>query len=220
VILESPNRLKVSIDVTGVPWNASLWKPFISLHFQFASTLPAGGVGRSSDDRYGSRFLFNTSKQFLGFDFEKCFMIDGIPSCSNQDVSGDDFTLGPVLEDFPFSFHTGVPFCENHFSRWNYLIYDPTLASLFTVLPTDENVDNPQVSAPAKRTNKAVLGAVIGSVVGVAVVAIVIAILATHVPAFKKCLRPFSNRAHNATTSTRGDKRDSEWTKAQKPGQP
>jgi hypothetical protein len=185
VPIRRPNRLKITTEMTGVPWNQTLTANFVSVHFQMDVFFQPHGTGRFAD--YNTTSLsYNTTNQLLAFEFEKCFLIDGVPFCNDQYYATEETSIGPFTEPLNLYFPVGVALCDPAFGKWNHAVYDPQLVSVFLSVPPPDS----DPTSPIAKSNKAVLIAV-PLVVGIIVVAVIVfVILVFNVPALKARFTP------------------------------
>lgn len=169
-----------------MPWNETLVANFLSIHLSMLVYFQAGGYGAFAD--YNTTTLsYNTSSLALEFEFEKCFLVDGVPFCNEQVYGTPEMTIGPFSSDLALNFPIGVAVCDRSFGRWNHAIYDPQFSSLFLTPP-----DSPAVApnSPTAKSNR-VVQIVVPVVVCVIVAAVVVfIILVFNVPALKARFTP------------------------------
>jgi hypothetical protein len=198
----SPDRLKITVEVGGVPWNTSTPASFVSLHFDIQFTLQAGGFVTYSDNNVTS-IAFNTSRRMVEFVFEKCYLIDGVPFCGNQIFTTPPTTFGPFDFNLLFSLPVGVDFCNHNFGHWDNAIYDPQLTSLyFQSQSNPATPDSP--TARSIRRNWVIPVAVVVSIIVVVIITVVLA--AIFIPSVKTFFRPFSARGSAKASSSYAQK--------------
>jgi hypothetical protein len=194
---KSPDRLKITHELNNFPWqdpqpitNGSA--SFLSLHFDVALAFPPGtGYYIQNDTTTLSYTSYPPYSQLIYFEFEKCWMVDGVPWCSSLDDPNGAFRTD--LE-FPQTipsktFQLGSLLCADHFGHWQDAVYDPQMAILFSLnsdpLPSDSN------PASAKRSNTIPIAA--GVTVAIVLVVCAVALVTVlAVPSLKARFIPSS----------------------------
>ena len=173
----SPDRLKVTREFNTFPWSApeasnNGSSSFISIHFEVSLAFPAGSGYFNYNDTtilsYSSKI--GTNNHFLYFEFENCWLVDNVPVCSYLPSSSAWNQTLNYAQDVPLStFRMGQSLCSDHVGHWNSAIYDPQLATLFSLDPVN------QQPSPGGKTKAWPI--IVGVVAGVVVAAVIIVII-------------------------------------------
>lgn len=195
--IHSANRLKSTAKFSNFPWSQP-WSgsnettQFISAHFQLDMTLKAGGQGFYEDTQRKTTMRFSTAEQKMEFEFEKGYLVDGIPFNSDQSISGPPVNFSNILNDIPLSTHIGIGICSQYFGHWREAIYDPQLSSIFLQPPSPNTPESPT------EQKHRYIAAIVGSVVAVVVVAAIVAtiIVVVRSPSLKaKCMPSYARES-------------------------
>jgi len=118
-----------------------------------------------------TKLSFESETQSLYFEFEKTFVMDGIPYASEQLYDGTPYQWNALQSDMDLLAHVGIGLCHTYFGQWSHAIYDPQLSALFTVPPSDS-------PAPSNNNNSSKQNNIVRIVAPVVVVAVVLIIAA------------------------------------------
>lgn len=192
----SKDQLKITLEFINFPWvddlaSVNSSSSFISAHFLTSVNLPAGlGYFRTTSDSV--QFSFNTSsspKQSLFFEFEACWLVDGVPICSRGDDVANSFPLTvPDGAQYNYAIPMGVPLCSSAVGHWQHSIYDPQMSILFDADPTDSITTPATPTAAKQRQIVKIVAPVV--VVGVILLAVIFIVVVFNTPSLKAKFMP------------------------------
>lgn len=143
----------------------------------------------------------------MEFEFEKGYLVDGVPYDTSQSIPGDPDKFEGLLNDVPLSTHIGIGICSEYFGQWREALYDPQMSSVFLQPPT---LNTPE--SPTQQKDRHIAAIVAPIVVGLVVVIIaVIIVVVIRSPYLKaKCMPSYAAREslfEEEKTNTKNDPR-------------